>query len=264
MRRCIPGGVLPAVFRWCRLHHRRRSAAAFPTSSAAPPLDPTRTHSRVSAARGEGPLASQWGEVTPGGKGHAGVRIGKGSDVIELHGGDTSSSTSCSSSSIPLVEEGGRRLHGLRWCGGALPAQTSRLVFLAILVPMLVCLDTPVFSSPSSSSSFMARSFGRWPCWSLTRFMYLIIELIRVRRNFTEPKCAEMRGPRIWIIDEDNRRSWNSPRLLLYFPFSTSTLGISCVRSLRWTHVASQYLASVSSRIPLSSSFGHEVWTDAG
>lgn len=149
MRRCVPGGAPSAVFRWCRLHHRQRSAAALPTSSAAPPLNPTRAHSRVSSARGEGPPASRWGEVTPGGKGHAGVRVGKGSDVIELHGGDTSSSTSCSSSSIPLVEEGGRRFHGLRWwCA----ARKRRLV--SSRFPCRTCPDAclPRYSVFSSSS----------------------------------------------------------------------------------------------------------------
>lgn len=66
------------------------------------------------------------------GRSHAGrerVRrstgTGKGSDVIELHGGDTSSSTSCSSSSIPLVEEGGRPPSWpammMRWCAARRP-----------------------------------------------------------------------------------------------------------------------------------------------
>lgn len=171
---------------------------------------------------------------------------GKGSDVIELHGGDTSSSTSCSSSSIPLAEEGGRRLHGLRWwCA----ARKRRLVSFSssylswCLFASILCIFFFFFFI----FFFMARGFGRWSCWSLT---LVYVFNYRTYSSSLEFHGAEMRRQRAWIFDEDNRPSWNLWRLfLLYFSFSTSTLGISCVRSLRWTHVASQYLAL---RIPRS------------
>lgn len=139
------------------------------------------------------------------------------------------------------------------------PQTSSRLVFLRRTCPDACLPRYSLFSSspsPSSSSSFMARSFGRWPVLKPNSVYVFNYRTYSSSLEFHGAECAEMRGQRVWIIDQDNRPSWNSPRLLLYFSFSTSTLGISCVRSLKWTHVASRYRASVSSRISLSSSFG--------
>lgn len=167
MRRCVPGGAPPAVFRWCLLHHRRRSAAALPSSSAAPPLDPTLSHFHVSFARGEGPPVLRWGEVTPGGKGYVGVRIGKGRTTWSNY---TAAILRLPLPALRLRFHSSRRAAAAAFmaCDDCAVARKRRLV--AARFPCRTCPDAclPRYSlfSSSASSSFMTRNFERWPCWA--------------------------------------------------------------------------------------------------